>query len=159
MRTTSNGGVDISGASAGDARGCARPDGSVHADLRKGNFDAHTTNGSITARLMEADSIGRCAFRAPTGHIELSDSRGAQVHADTSNSSITVRMPSSINANVRAHTSNASITSDFDVSVHGGRMSKHSLEGTIGSGGPVLDLERDNGGDQAASPVAAVTVK
>ena len=33
---------------------------------------------------------------------------------------------------------------DFDVQVQG-QISKHSLEGTIGSGGPVLDLSTSNG--------------
>jgi hypothetical protein len=68
-----------------------------------------------------------------------------EVHADTSNSSITVRMPGSAGATLRAHTSNSSITSDFDVSTHG-TLSKHRLEGTIGAGGPVLDLGTSNGG-------------
>ena len=68
------------------------------------------------------------------------------VHASTSNSSITVRMPSSANATLRAHTSNSSIHSDFDVNVHSGMISKHRLEGNIGSGGPLLDLGTSNGG-------------
>jgi hypothetical protein len=68
-----------------------------------------------------------------------------EVHADTSNSSITVRLPSSAGATVRAHTTNSSIDTDFDVSVHGGMISKHRLEGTIGSGGPLLDLGTSNG--------------
>ncbi len=140
---TSNGSVEVSDV-AGDAI-VRTSNGSVHADLRKGNFDAHTTNGSITARLMEADDRP-VRLQTSNGHIELTMDAAREVHADTSNSSITVRMPSSINANVRAHTSNSSITSDFDVSVHGGRISKHSLEGTIGSGGPVLDLGSSNGG-------------
>jgi len=53
-------------------------------------------------------------------------------------------MPPSINAQVRAHTSNGTISSDFDVKVQG-TISKHSLEGAIGSGGPVLDLSTSNG--------------
>jgi hypothetical protein len=43
-----------------------------------------------------------------------------------------------------ARTSNASISSDFDVSSRG-FGDKHHLEGTIGSGGPVLDLSTSNG--------------
>jgi DUF4097 and DUF4098 domain-containing protein YvlB len=68
-----------------------------------------------------------------------------EVHATTTNSSITVHMPASAGAQVDAHTSNSSISCDFDVSVRGGVMSKHHLEGTIGNGGPVLDLGTSNG--------------
>jgi hypothetical protein len=54
-------------------------------------------------------------------------------------------MPPAIGARLRAHTSNGSISSDFEVQVQG-QISKHSLEGTIGTGGPVLDLSTSNGG-------------
>jgi len=118
--------------------------GGIRADIKKGGFEAHTSNGSITARLMEADSRP-VRLESSNGHIELTMDAAREVHADTSNSSITVRMPNSAGATLRAHTSNASITSDFDVSVHG-VVSKHHLDGTIGSGGPLLDLGTSNGG-------------
>ena len=118
--------------------------GSIKADVKRGGFDAHTSNGSITARLMEPDSRP-VRLESSNGHIEVTMDAARGVHADTSNSSILVRMPNAAGATVRAHTSNASITSDFDVSVHG-VISKHRLEGTIGSGGPLLDLGTSNGG-------------
>jgi DUF4097 and DUF4098 domain-containing protein YvlB len=93
---------------------------------------------------MEPDSRP-VRLESSNGHIELTMDAAREVHADTSNSSITVRMPNSAGATLRAHTSNASITSDFDVSVHGA-VSKHRLDGTIGSGGPLLDLGTSNGG-------------
>jgi DUF4097 and DUF4098 domain-containing protein YvlB len=118
--------------------------GSIRADVRKGIFEATTSNGSITARLLEADSQP-VRLESSNGRIDLTMDAAREVHADTSNSSITVRMPSSAGANVRAHTTNSSIDTDFDVSVHGGMLSKHRLEGTIGPGGPLLDLGTSNG--------------
>ena len=140
---TSNGGVDISDVIGNTT--VRTSNGNVHADVKKGNFDAHTSNGSITARLLESDSLP-VRLESSNGHIEVTMDAAREIHADTSNSSITVRMPSSIGATVQAHTTNSSITSDFDVSVHGGMISKHRLEGTIGSGGPLLDLGTSNGG-------------
>jgi DUF4097 and DUF4098 domain-containing protein YvlB len=140
---TSNGPVELSDV-IGDAT-VRTSNGSVHADVKKGSFDTHTSNGSITVRLLEADSRP-VRLESSNGHIEVTMDAAREVHADTSNSSITVRMPGSIGARVDAHTSNAPITSDFDVSVHGGMISKHRLEGTIGSGGPLLDLGTTNGG-------------
>jgi DUF4097 and DUF4098 domain-containing protein YvlB len=139
---TSNGPVDLSDV-AGDTT-VHTSNGSIHADVKKGNFEAITSNGSITARLVEPDSRP-VRLESSNGHIELNMDAAREVHADTSNSSITVRMPSSAGAQVRAHTSNASINSDFDVSVHGGTLNKHRLEGTIGAGGPLLDLGTSNG--------------
>jgi hypothetical protein len=139
---TSNGTLDVMDV-IGDAS-LHTSNGSIHADVRKGMFEATTTNGTITARLMEADSHP-VRLESSNGRIDLTMDAAREVHADTSNSSITVRMPSSAGASVRAHTSNSSITSDFDVSVHGGMISKHRLEGTIGSGGPLLDLGTSNG--------------
>lgn len=118
--------------------------GSIRADVRKGAFEATTSNGTITARLIESDSHP-VRLGSSNGRIDLTLDAVREVHADTSNSSITVRLPSSAGATVRAHTTNSSIDTDFDVSIHGGMISKHRLEGTIGSGGPLLDLGTSNG--------------
>lgn len=139
---TSNGPVELTDVT-GDAT-LHTTNGSIRADVKKGRFDASTTNGSITARLSETDpSPARLESR--NGHIDLTMDAPREVHASTSNSSITVHLPTSAGAVVRAHTSNSSISSDFDVNVHGGMLSKHELDGTIGEGGPLLDLTTSNG--------------
>jgi DUF4097 and DUF4098 domain-containing protein YvlB len=139
---TSNGSIDLSDVT-GDTS-VHTSNGTIKADVKKGNFEATTSNGNITARLIEPDSRP-VRLESSNGHIDLTMDAAREVHADTSNSSITVRMPSQANATVRAHTSNSSITSDFDVSLRGGLISKHRLEGNIGSGGPLLDLGTSNG--------------
>jgi hypothetical protein len=139
---TSNGPLELADVT-GDAT-LHTSNGSIHADVKKGRFEASTSNGSITARLLEPDQ-NSVRLESTNGHIDLTMDAAREVHATTSNSSITVHMPSSAGANVRAHTSNSSISSDFDVSVHGGRLSRHQMEGTIGAGGPLLDLTTSNG--------------
>lgn len=139
---TSNGTVEVRDI-VGDTT-LRSSNGTIRADVRKGRFGATTSNGSITVRLMEADS-NPVRLESSNGHIELTMDAVREVKASTSNSSITVRLPGSANATLDAHTSNSSITCDFDVSVHGGMISKHRLEGTIGKGGPMLDLGTSNG--------------
>ena len=139
---SSNGSVEITGVT-GDTI-LRTTNGPIRADVKKGSFEAGTSNGSITARLMEPDSMP-VRLESSNGRIDLTMDAAREVHADTSNSSITVRMPASAGARVRAHTTNSSISSDFDVSVHGGLISKHRLEGAIGAGGPLLDLGTTNG--------------
>lgn len=139
---TSNGSIEVADVT-GDTT-LRTTNGAIRANVRKGAFEATTSNGTITAHLMEADAHP-VRLESSNGRIDLTLDAAREVHARTSNSSITVHLPGSINADLRAHTSNASISSDFDVSVHGGMLSKHSVEGTIGSGGPLIDLETSNG--------------
>jgi DUF4097 and DUF4098 domain-containing protein YvlB len=139
---TSNGSLEVADVS-GDTT-LRTTNGAIRADVRKGRFEATTSNGTITAHLMEADSHP-VHLESSNGRIDLTLDAAREVHAGTSNSSITLHMPGSIGADLHAHTSNASITSDFDVSVHGGMLSKHNLDGTIGSGGPLIDLGTSNG--------------
>jgi len=139
---TSNGSIEVTDIT-GDTT-LHSSNGSIHADVRKGRFGASTSNSSITVRLMEADS-NPVRLESSNGHIDLTMDAVREVKAITSNSSITVHLPASAGAMVDAHTSNSSITCDFDVSVRGGEISKHRLEGKIGNGGPVLDLGTSNG--------------
>ncbi len=139
---TSNGSIEAADVT-GDAT-LRTTNGGIRADVRKGAFGAVTSNGTITAHLMEADAHP-VHLESSNGRIDLTLDAAREVHARTSNSSITVHLPGSMNADLRAHTSNASIDSDFDVNVHSGLLSKHSVEGTIGSGGPLIDLETSNG--------------
>ena len=138
---TSNGSIDLAEVT-GDTS-LHTSNGGIKAEVKKGSFEATTSNGSITARLIEPDTHP-VHLGSSNGHIDLTLDAAREVHADTSNSSITVRMPGSIGATVRAHTSNAPITTDFDVTAHG-FLNKHRLEGNIGSGGPLLDLGTSNG--------------
>jgi hypothetical protein len=139
---TSNGTVEVSDIT-GDTT-LHSSNGTIRADVRKGRFGASTSNGSINVRLMEADS-SPVRLETTNGHIELTMDAVREVKATSSNSSIIVRMPASAGATVDAHTSNSSITSDFDVNVRGGEISKRHLEGTIGKGGPLLNLGTSNG--------------
>jgi DUF4097 and DUF4098 domain-containing protein YvlB len=141
---TSNGGVEASDVTGNTT--IHTSNGTVRAEVKKGRFEATTSNGGINARVFEPDASNPVRLESSNGHIELSLDAPREVRARTSNSSITLRVPSSLNARLRAHTSNSSITTDFDVNVRGGNLSKHHLEGDIGSGGSLLDLETSNGG-------------
>jgi DUF4097 and DUF4098 domain-containing protein YvlB len=120
---TSNGGIDVEG-TAGRAV-LHTSNGHIQANRVSGPIDATSSNGSIT--------------------LEFEGSPKNDVHASTSNSSITLRMPPQTAARVRASTSNASISTDFDVTMQG-EISKNHINGTIGGGGPLLDLSSSNGG-------------
>ncbi|HKE29992.1 MAG TPA: DUF4097 family beta strand repeat-containing protein [Bryobacteraceae bacterium] len=145
---------------------CAGParmrtsNGSIHVQGLQGRLDAQTSNGSI--ELM--DVTGDATLHTSNGHIHAQRLNGAadaetsnggidlelpgklahDVRAHTSNSGITVRLQEPLNAHVMASTSNSSIHTDFDVRMSG-EFSKRRLEGSIGSGGPMIDLSTSNG--------------
>jgi DUF4097 and DUF4098 domain-containing protein YvlB len=122
--------------------------GSVHAENLEGSFEAQTSNGGIRARLHDSPGGRPIRLSTSNGDIDLQvDSlRQSDVVATTSNGPITVRMPAGVGASLHASTnSNGSVRSDFDVLIHSGELSKHRMEGTIGAGGPKIDLTTSNG--------------
>ncbi len=142
---TSNGSID-----AQDVDGDAifhTSNGSIRAETKGGSFDGSTSNGRITARLRDSASAWPVRVKSSNGRIELTlDGKALpDVHASTSNSSILLRMPAEANARVRAHTSrHSSVSSEFDgLRVDSDR--KWELDGQIGRGGPVVDVETSNG--------------
>ena len=66
------------------------------------------------------------------------------LEAKTINGSVTVEMPTPANLDVRANTLNGDISSDFPMTIQG-KMSPRSMRGTIGNGGPRLELSTVNG--------------
>jgi DUF4097 and DUF4098 domain-containing protein YvlB len=142
---TSNGTIDVEQLDGG--ANLRTSNGRIRADGVRGSLEATTSNGSINVHLTKTESGRPVKLESSNGGIELTldEVNHNDVYASTSNSSITVRMPSSIGARLRAHASNNSISTDFDVLTQG-VLSKHHLEGTIGGGGPLLDLETSNGG-------------
>ena len=114
--------------------------GAITATGMTGALEAETSNGAVTVTGM----AGPAMLHTSNGRIELSLNSMQEVRAGTSNGAITLRLPSGAGASIRARTSNGRISSDFDVTTHG-VLSKHQLEGAIGSGGPLLDLSTSNG--------------
>jgi len=139
---TSNGGIDLI-----DLEGDAQVHTSNgHVDVRglRGSLDATTSNSAITAEILRSSSDVRASTNNGSIDLQLPADFTAGIRAHTSNSSITVHLPSNANAHVIAITSNDSISTDFEMTVRG-EINKHHLEGDIGKGGPLLDLDTSNG--------------
>lgn len=90
-----------------------------------GSAQASTVNGSISGRL-QGTRIG------------------ADTRFETVNGSITLELPAGLNAEVHASTVSGRIDSDFPIMVTG-QVSRRSLRGTIGEGGPELRVSTVNG--------------
>jgi hypothetical protein len=102
----------------------ATVNGSV--DIQTQGFaQASTVNGSITCRLGQSRLV-------------------SDVHFETVNGNIVLEVPAGLNAEFRASTVNGRIDSDFPIMVTG-QISRRSLRGTIGTGGPELRVSTVNG--------------
>jgi hypothetical protein len=116
--------------------------GEIDAASLSGDVDAHTVNGSVsvsTSGNVEAKTVNG-AITASAGRADWSGRADFQ----TVNGSITLSLPADAGAEVEAQTVNGEIVSDFPVTVQ--KLSRHSLTGTIGSGGRQLRLQTVNGG-------------
>ncbi len=120
---TVNGGIEASGITA-DAE-AHTVNGGVELEAT-GTAHAETVNGGISARLGRTDWTGSLNLKTVNGGIEMT-------------------MPDGLSADVRASTVNGEIETDFPLTVTG-RISRRKLEGTIGSGGRLLELSTVNGG-------------
>jgi DUF4097 and DUF4098 domain-containing protein YvlB len=135
---TVNGGIEASGITA-DAE-AHTVNGGVELDAT-GTARAETVNGGITARLGRADWTGALKLKTVNGGIAMT-------------------MPEGLSADVKASTVNGDIQTDFPLTVTG-RISRRRLEGTIGSGGRLLELETVDGpvAPSASVPVGAREVR
>lgn len=125
--------------------------GAIRADQISGAVEATTSNGSITAHFDDraAPSSTLSKFETNNGHIEITlpSSPKSEIRAQTSNSSITVRLPADTSAKIRMTTSHGQVHSDFAGQSSGEDRHGHhqTMEQTIGSGGPLIDLHTTNG--------------
>jgi DUF4097 and DUF4098 domain-containing protein YvlB len=140
---TSNGAVELTDV---DGEATVRTsNGHIRAERLRGALQGTTSNGSINADLDAA--AGPIRLETNNGGIDLRlpAKFSSDIHATTSNSSISLHLPPDANARVAARTSNSSISSDFEMKVQG-EFGKNHMEGTIGAGGPLIDLSTSNGG-------------
>jgi len=121
--------------------------GSINADGIRGYLEAETSNASIDARVAETSPGRPYRLRSSNGSLNLTfdEVPTTDVIARTSNASVRLRLPADAAARLDAETSNSRVSSDFDVAVESSNDKQTRLKGTIGSGGPLLDLDSSNG--------------
>ena len=122
--------------------------GRIRAEGVTGKCDVETSNASIDVRMDHA-TAAPIRLTTSNGAIELALDKApkSDIHAQSSNGSITLKMPGDTAAHITADTSNSSISSEFDIltATNGDRFKKDHLNGTLGNGGPAIDLETRNG--------------
>jgi hypothetical protein len=116
--------------------------GEVEGLSLQGSAEGHTVNGSVrlsTTGLALASTVNG-SINASMGEANWS----SRASFNTVNGGITLTFPAILNAELRAETVNGSITTDFPITATG-QFSRRRLSGTIGGGGPELNLSTVNG--------------
>jgi len=116
--------------------------GDIGADGLESPVEAVTVNGSVTVATSgyaRAETVNG-SIVASLGSAEAPE----PLRFSTVNGGIRVTLPPGLDAEVRAKTVNGVIESEFPVTVQG-RVSRRRLHGTIGRGGPRIELETVNG--------------
>jgi len=141
--TTSNASIDAEKLSGSAV--LRTSNGRIHGDGIRGSLEARTSNSSIDLTMTEADPVHPIILNSSNGSItlNLASWKNNEIRASTSNSSINLKLPDNLDARVHASTSNGSINTDYEVTTS--HFSKTLLEGKIGNGGPLLDLQTSNG--------------
>lgn len=138
---TVNGGISLNG-----TRGKVRLEtvnGAIDIRNVAGDVDASTTNGAISAaRIAGAVHAGTTNGAIEAELTDVPD--GSDLRFETTNGSVTVRLPGSARLTVDAGTTNGGI--DCDLPVEGGRKTRRSLTGDINGGGGQLIVRTTNGG-------------
>lgn len=110
-----------------------------------GFLDATTSNGSISARLSQPEPNRPVKLTTSNASITLTLDRlnGNDIRAHSSNGGITLRLPADLSAQLKATTSNGSVNFDFEDRFRGEKSKKH-IDGSIGNGGPTIDVSTSN---------------
>lgn len=142
--TTSNGPVDISAVQG--TLTVATSNGPVTASDVKGHIEATTSNGPIRVDVAETQTSRPLKLKTSNGPVQLTlrTPQSGDIIANSSNGPITVRIQEGMGARVKARTSNAQVQSELPLAAVATQL-KNRLEGTIGTGGPLLDLATSNG--------------
>jgi len=120
--------------------------GSTHGDIeiagRYPDVKAETTHGDIQVK----GGDGRIDLSTTHGSIVLElDAVKEDIQAGTTHGSITLRLGGQVNADLRAQTTHGSINVDFPVTLQSGSSSNRHLQGRIGNGGRMIELETTHG--------------
>jgi DUF4097 and DUF4098 domain-containing protein YvlB len=138
--------------------------GPIHVGRHKGSMELKTSNGPVTvtegegtlqvetsnapvkAEIRGGGEERVARLRTTNGPVELriEGKLMGDVDVRTSNGPITVRLAEGSGFRLRARTTNGRVTSDFAVEP-GTRERRTRMEGTVGAGGPVVELNTSNG--------------
>ena len=137
-----NGKIEISDVTG--AVSAETTNGGITCEKIRGPMHVETTNGSIRGE----DLSGEIKAETTNGSIELrleaAPGPDDSITCRTVNGSIEVRMPRESSFEIKARSRSSRLSDDFELT-NPINVSRRSIEGTVGSGGPKVSLRTTNG--------------
>jgi DUF4097 and DUF4098 domain-containing protein YvlB len=119
-------------------------DGHIEGARFDGSLDADTGDGRMNVR----GRFDALTLKTGDGSIQAEAERGSAMKSSWSlrsgDGSITLRFPQGLGAQLDAHTGDGHISVDFPVTVSG-TLSKSTIRGKLGTGGPELTIRTGDG--------------
>ncbi|MBN2288995.1 MAG: DUF4097 family beta strand repeat protein [Candidatus Glassbacteria bacterium] len=116
--------------------------GSIKVEELKGFLEARTSGGGIVISALRGNTVARTSGGSIKVSLDEPPAGDCELH--TSAGSVTITLPRETNAYVSARTSAGSVRTEFPIEVVG-EIKKTHIEGTLGSGGPKIDLSTSAG--------------
>jgi DUF4097 and DUF4098 domain-containing protein YvlB len=121
-------------------------DGAIALDQVNGALDVDTGDGSITA----SGTFSSVRARSGDGHVTIHADTASAATGDwdivTGDGSVTLEVPDGFSGELDAHTGDGRVRlQDITVSNATGELSKHTVRGTLGSGGHTVRLRTGDG--------------
>ncbi len=128
---------------------------------KKMNLDLHSTNGALTVtgssgemvlsttngKIRAEDISGTIRARTTNGSLNISMkevAKNEEMNLKTTNGSVKLYLPSTINADIEARTTNGRVRCELPIT-EGYKKSKRRLEAEINDGGPLIFIKTTNG--------------
>lgn len=121
--------------------------GDLLIDGVEGGIDADTINGAIVVRR----AAGEIELETVNGRIEVALGPVVSDDVDLNSVNGTIEVFTTGSAEIRAETVNGRISNDFGIEVKKGKYVGSSMGGSIGGGGPVIEMETVNGSIRLSS--------
>jgi hypothetical protein len=121
--------------------------GVVNGGVDIDDISGHVSASSVNGRIQTRDTSGGTDLSAVNGTIGTvltTPDLSQPVSIKTVNGSISLSVPSDINAHLSAGTLNGGIACEFPIKINPGYVG-HSLDGTVGKGGSEIRLKTVNG--------------
>jgi DUF4097 and DUF4098 domain-containing protein YvlB len=115
--------------------------GDLLVDGVEGGIGSQTVNGNVVVR----GGDGEMEIETVNGRIELDFASTMTEEVELSSVNGTIEVVLNGSAEIRVETVNGSIRNDYGIEVKKGKYVGASMEGTVGGGGPMLDIETVNG--------------
>jgi hypothetical protein len=117
--------------------------GNIFVEECEGRFDLETTNGNMQAENVKG--AARCKTTNGSITVSLLDVfENEEQSFYSTNGSVKLFLPETLNANLKARTTNGSV--ECDLPMHDvDRESKRNIEATINQGGPLIYIKTTNG--------------